>query len=99
MEELIKNIMGEYGWMFISGFLLFFFKGFIENSYYGLRFLLGSDYNVDDIVYINDKKCRIARQSMFKTTFYIIDENKKFHIQNNRLQFMKIEKDLNNDNK
>jgi len=99
MEELFKKLIGEYGWLLVSGFFLIFFKGFMENLYYGLRFFLGSDFSVDDIVYVNDKKCRIARQSIFKTTFYIIEEDKKFHIPNNRLQFMIIEKDLKQDGK
>lgn len=94
MEEAIGLLFAKYGWMFITGFLMFFFKGAIENIYYGVRFMMGSDYNVDDIVYINKKKCRIVRISIYRTTFYVVDEPRKFHIANNKLHNYIIEKEL-----
>ena len=94
MEELFREFFSDYGWIAITTFLLFFFKNMIENLYYGMRFLLGNEFNVDDIVHLNNKKCRIVRQSILKTTFYIIDENRKFHIENGRLHYYIIEKEL-----
>ena len=94
MEESITLFIGTYGWLFITGFLMFFFKGGIENLYYGLRFMLGNEYNVDDIVYIDKKKCRIVRQSIYRTTFYVVNDNVNFHIANNSLQYYIIEKEI-----
>jgi len=94
MEEAITLLIGKYGWIFITGFLMLFFKGAIESLYYGVRFMIGNEYNVDDIVYFNDKKCRIIRMSIYRTTFYMIDETRKFHIPNNKLQNHIIEKEL-----
>lgn len=73
---------------------MLFFKGAIESLYYGVRFMFGNEYNVDDIVYVNSKKCRITRMGIYRTTFYIIDEPRKFHIPNARLQYYIIEKEL-----
>lgn len=97
MEEQITLLIGKYGWIFLTGFLMFFFKGAIESLYYGVRFLLGNEYNVDDIVYVNKKKCRIIRMGLYRTTFYVIDEPRKFNIPNNRLQYQIIEKELKQD--
>jgi hypothetical protein len=94
MEEVVSALFSQYGWMFITMFLMFFFKGAIESLYYGVRFMLGNEYNVDDVVYMNGKKCRIIRMGIYRTTFYIIDEPRKFHIPNNRLQYHIIEKEL-----
>lgn len=98
MEESIKDaiifFIGKYGWLFLTGFLMFFFKSAIESLFYGIKFMFGNEYNVDDIIYINNKKCRIVRQGLYRTTFYIIDEPKKFHIPNHRLQYFIIEKEI-----
>jgi hypothetical protein len=94
MEETLTLLIGKYGWLLLTGFLMFFFKGAIESLYYGVRFMLGNEYNVDDIVYVNGKKCRIIRMGIYKTTFYVIDEPIKFHIPNNKLQNYIIEKEL-----
>jgi len=94
MEEVVSLLFAKYGWMFITMFLMFFFKGAIENMYYGIRFMMGNEYNIDDIVYVNGKKCRIIRMGIYRTTFYMFDEPRKFHIPNNKLQNHIIEKEL-----
>lgn len=94
MEEAISILIGKYGWMFITMFLMLFFKGAIESLYYGIRFMIGNEYNIDDIVYVNNKKCRIIRMGIYRTTFYVMDEPRKFHIPNNKLQNHIIEKEL-----
>jgi len=94
MEEAIGLLFAKYGWMAITMFLMLFFKGAIESLYYGIRFMMGSEYNVDDIVYVNKKKCRIIRMGIYRTTFYVMDEPRKFHIPNKKLQNHIIEKEL-----
>lgn len=97
MEEIISTFIGQYGWVFITGIVALIFKSAIENVFYGLKFMIGTEYDVDDIVFIKDKKCRIVRQGIFKTTFYILGDNSKFHIPNNKLQNHIIEKKLQQD--
>ena len=95
VEEFIRYLFGSYGWMVISGFVLLLFKNTIESILNGMKFFFGNDYNIDDIVYVNNKKCRIIGQTLFKTTFYIMDENRKFQLSNYKLNEIIIEKELN----
>lgn len=91
MELVIKNIMGDYGVWIIATAAMFFFKNAIENFVSGLTFLWGSDYNVDDVVYIGDRKARIVRQTITKTVFYFDDSNRRLIVPNRRLNGMGIE--------
>lgn len=93
-EVIIKEILSEYGWLMICSFVVLIFKNTIESTFNGIKFFIGNDFNVDDIVYVNNKKCRIIRQSIFKTTFYLIENERKFVISNNNLENYIIEKEL-----
>lgn len=94
IQIIIETLLGQYGWMIIAALATFFFKDAISNVFYGIRFLIGNEYNTDDIVYIKDEKCRIIRQNIFRTTFYSLDDKRKFHIPNNKLQNFVIKKSL-----
>ena len=60
-----------------------------------MQFFMGHDFDVDDVVWIKGrKKARIVRQTIFKTTFYVYDHERKFIVPNNRLWSLEIEKDL-----
>ena len=52
--------MGEYGWMFIAGMGVLFFKSTIESTIAGLIVFLGNDYNNDDIVVLDGRLGRIV---------------------------------------
>lgn len=93
-QIVIQTLIGDYGWMIITGLVALIFKSAIENAFYGLKFMIGTEYDVDDIVTIKDRKCRIVRQGIFRTTFYTLEDNSKFHISNNKLQNHIIEKQL-----
>jgi len=104
----ISVLMGEYGWMFLAGLLVLFFKTTIESTIAGLLIFVGNDYNNDDIVLLDGRPGRIVRVSMWKTVFYLYtikegDGGKKFVsggtkliVENNKLKDMKIEKPLSN---
>jgi hypothetical protein len=104
----ISVLLGEYGWMFLAGLLVLFFKTTIESSIAGLLIFVGNDYNNDDIVLLDGRPGRIVRVSMWKTVFYLYtikegDDGKKFVsggtkliVENNKLKDMKIEKPLSN---
>ena len=94
MEELIRGLLSDYGWLIITALITFLFQKFIRNFVTGLMFLFGNTYNVDDIVYINDKKCRIVRQTIFHTIFHLIEEKRKMVVPNERLNNLNIEKTL-----
>ena len=62
----ISVLLGEYGWMFLAGLLVLFFKTTIESSIAGLLIFVGNDYNNDDIVLLDGRPGRIVRVSMWK---------------------------------
>ena len=101
MTELISNHIIEWSLIGLSAFLGFALKDLIQNFFIGLQFLWGHDFDVDDIVYIKgNKKARIVRQSIWKTTFYVFPHQRKFIIPNSMLWKLDLEKELplnNND--
>ena len=108
IQNSISLLLGEYGWMFLAGMAVLFFKTTIESVLAGLVVFLGNDYNNDDIIILDGRPGRIVRVSMWKTIFYLYTikkgpEGKKFVsggtklvIENNKLKDLKIEKPLGN---
>ena len=112
IENAVHNnvsvLLGEYGWMFLAGLAVLFFKTTIESIIAGLMVFVGNDYNIDDIVILDGRPGRIVRVSIWKTTFYLytikkeVDGQKfvsggtKLIIENNKLKDLKIEKPLGN---
>ena len=112
IENVIHNnvsvLLGEYGWMFLAGLAVLFFKTTIESIIAGLMVFVGNDYNNDDIVILDGRPGRIVRVSIWKTTFYLytikkeVDGQKfvsggtKLVIENNKLKDLKIERPLGN---
>ena len=95
LQNVLEKLIGEYGWLFIAGISALFFRNLISNTFAGIMFLFGSDFDVDDIVYISgNKKARIIRQTLFKTVFHIIETDRKLIIPNTSLYGLKLEKVL-----
>ena len=95
LQNVFENLIGEYGWLLAAGITALFFKNLIANTFAGIMFLLGSDFDVDDIVYISgNKKARIIRQTLFKTVFHLIETDRKLVIPNTSLYGLKLEKVL-----
>ena len=94
-ETIITDMIGHYGWMFIAAFAVLLFKNVVSNVLDGLMFMLGHDFDVDDIVYIGgEKKARIIRQTPTKTVFHLIETDRKLVVPNTALYSLKIEKEL-----
>ena len=94
-ETIVSDLLGHYGWMFIAAFAVLLFKNVVSNVLDGLMFMLGHDFDVDDIVYIGgEKKARIIRQTPTKTVFHLIDTDRKLVVPNTALYSLKIEKVL-----
>ena len=100
LQKIVEIFIGEWGWTLIAALITIAFKDAISKLWNGLAFLYGNDFNVDDIVWINgQKKARIVRQSVYKTTFYLYDHQRKFIIPNDRLWSLRLEKVLPIDKK
>ena len=95
LKELINSVIGDYGWMLIAGVAAFLFKDLITNLASGFLFMWGTDFDVDDIVFIGGtKKARIIRQTMTKTVFYLYETERKLVVPNKSLYSLKCEKVL-----
>jgi len=95
IELFVKHLAGDYGWMLLIAFAALTFKNIIQRLVEGVMFFVGSDYNADDIVYINGtKKVRIIRHGFTKTTFYLYDTKRKLIIRNDKLPHLMLEKTL-----
>jgi len=100
VRVIVEKTIGEWGWLVVVGIISIAFKDSISKLYSGIMFLYGSDFNVDDIVWINGtKKARIVRQSIYRTTFYLFAHQRKFIIPNDRIWSLNLEKDLENSEK
>ena len=95
MKEIIQQYISDWGWLTIVAIVTFAFKDAVQNLVIGAQFLWGNDFNVDDTVWIKGvKKARIVRQTIWKTTFYLYDHERKFIVPNNMLWRLEIEKSL-----
>lgn len=95
MEDVFIQYIGEWGWLIMLAIVSFAFKDTISNFVIGIQFLWGNDFNVDDIVYIRgNKKARIVRQNLWKTTFYVYGHGRKFVVPNKSLWKLDIEKEI-----
>lgn len=100
LQKILETFIGEWGWMLVAALVTIAFKDAISKLWNGLLFLYGSDFNVDDIVWINgNKRARIVRQSIYKTTFYVYDHQRKFVVPNDRIWSLHLEKELPVDKK
>jgi len=100
MKEIIQQYISEWGWLTLVAIITFTFKNIIQNFVIGMQFLWGNDFNVDDSVWINgNKKARIVRQDIWKTTFYVYNHKRKFIVPNKSLWRLNIEKELPNSHK
>jgi hypothetical protein len=102
-KSLIENLIGEYGWLFITGIIALLFQSTIQEAVDGLMVFLGNDYNEDDVVEVDGEPGRIVRVSMWKTVFFIyhivggkIVGGSKLVVANSKLKDLKIEKPLAN---
>ena len=100
-EIVARNLLGDYGWMFIAGLSVLMFQSSLKKLAAGLFVFWGNDYKTDDTVYVDGKPGRIIRVGMTKTVFFIYDVidgqvigGSKLVIQNEYLGKLKIEKPL-----
>ena len=108
IQGTVSVVLGEYGWMFLAGLCVLFFKATIESMLAGLLVFIGNDYNNDDIVLLDGRLGRIVRVNLWKTTFYLytikigpdgkkyISGGTKLLVGNEKLKDLKIEKPLAN---
>jgi hypothetical protein len=101
LEALARNLIGDYGWLFIAGVIVLLFQSSIKKLVASIFVFAGNDYKTDDVVFVDGKPGRIIRVGIIKTVFFIYDVHdgkiiggSKLVVQNEWLGKLKIEKPL-----
>ncbi len=101
LENMAKNLIGDYGWLFVAGLIVLLFQSSIKKLAASLFVFVGGDYKTDDVVFVDGKPARIIRVGFVKTVFFIYDVHEgkivggsKLVVQNEWLAKLKIEKPL-----
>ena len=101
LESIAKNLIGDYGWLFVAGLVILLFQSSIKKLAASLFVFVGGDYKTDDVVFVDGKPARIIRVGIVKTVFFIYDVHEgkivggsKLVVQNEWLAKLKIEKPL-----
>tara|TARA_R110002012_G_scaffold5094_7_gene23179 strand:- start:7522 stop:7896 length:375 start_codon:yes stop_codon:yes gene_type:complete len=107
--KIIENLLGEYSWLIITGFVLLIARSTIESVISGLKIFLGDDLNTDDVIIINingeSRPARVVRVGLWKTILFVyevgcadgkayVKGGNKVAIQNDTLKDYIIEKPL-----
>ena len=103
LENIAKNLIGDYGWLFVAGLILLLFQSSIKKLAASIFVFVGGDYKTDDVVFVDGKPGRIIRVGFVKTVFFIYDVHEgkivggsKLVVANSKLKDLKIEKPLPN---
>ena len=101
LESIAKNLIGDYGWLFVAGLVILLFQSSIKKLAASIFVFIGGDYRTDDVVFVDGKPGRIIRVGFIKTVFFIYDVHEgkivggsKLVVQNEWLGKLKIEKPL-----
>ena len=101
LESMAKNLIGDYGWLFVAGLVILLFQSSIKKLAASIFVFIGGDYRTDDVVFVDGKPGRIIRVGFIKTVFFIYDVHEgkivggsKLVVQNEWLAKLKIEKPL-----
>jgi hypothetical protein len=104
-KETIESLLGQYGWLIITGFLFLIGRSTIESIIESIKVFAGSDLNTDDVIIFDDRPARVVRVGMWKTVLFVyevgcadgkpfIKGGNKVAIQNSMLKEHMIEKPL-----
>ena len=105
IQGQIESLIGNYGWMLITGILLLLFRSAIEGFVEGFKVVFGNDLNTDDVITINGQPSRVVRVGIFKTIFFVyeigcangnpfVKGGSKMAVQNDKLKDFEIKKPL-----
>ena len=73
MEEQISNYIGGQVWWITGLTLLFLVRNLIESAIQGILVFIGSDYDTDDVVFLDGQPSRIIRVGIYKSVFFVYD--------------------------
>ena len=89
--ETLTNL-SSYTNIVISLGVAVLFKDIISNFFIGFKFYISKDFNESDIVYFDDNEYLIVKIGIVKTIFQNTKTNRWLYITNDRLKYLKLEK-------
>ena len=96
MEGVAKNLMGEYGWLFICAFLALMGKDLLMNFVQGMMVFWSSSWRNDEILFLHGRQARVIRKGCLNTTFQMADRGTALIIPNSQLKHLTVERRLPN---
>ena len=96
MEGVARNLIGEFGWIFVAGVAVLMFRELVQNFAAGLKVYFSRQWAVDEIVFLNGRQARIARIGLTETVFYMADRQSTMRVENTSLSSLICEKILTN---
>ena len=104
-QEVIENLIGQYGWMAVIGFFFLIGRNTIESAIEAIKVFAGDDLNTDDVIIFDGRPARVVRVGLWKTILFvyevgcangkaIVKGGNKVAIQNDKLKDHLIEKPL-----
>ena len=52
LENMAKNLIGDYGWLFVAGLVLLLFQSSIKKLAASIFVFIGVDSRTDDVVFV-----------------------------------------------
>ena len=103
--KIIEDLLGEYSWLIITGFVFLIARNTLESAISGLKVFLGDDLNTDDVIIFDNRPARVVRVGLWKTILFVyevgcangkayVKGGNKVAIQNDKLKDHLIEKPL-----
>jgi len=95
-ESAAKQLIGEYGWLFVGAFVALMAKDLLMNMVSGLMVFVGNEWKNDEILYLSGRKARVIRKGLLITTFQMEDRQSSMSIPNSQLKTLTVERKLPN---
>ena len=104
-QQVIENLIGQYGWMAAIAFVFLIGRKTIESTIEAIKVFAGDDLNTDDVIIFDDRPARVVRVGFWKTILFVyevgcsdgkpfIKGGNKVAIQNDKLKDHMIEQPL-----
>jgi len=73
IQSSLETLLGTYGWIIISGFVLLMVRSSIESSVEAFKIFVGNSLNTDDVIHFDGRPARVIRVGIFKTILFVYD--------------------------
>ena len=73
IQSTLDKLIGAYGWIIMSGFVLLMVRSSIESSVEAFKIFVGNSLNTDDVIHFDGRPARVVRVGIFKTILFVYD--------------------------